>query len=214
MKERIFGIGHRILTALGAVAGALVFLGQYLDYIPAEYRSSKWYAVAVALVALGAALKMPAKPPAIAVVPDPPKGFAHPALLLALAVALGMFAFSARAEEPKFGGCLTSHPGTCFAPSVSVNVIAIRVNDGSVTSTFDPGIGYGASVFSDKWHKLGLSATFSFPTYAAGRRIQPAAIFSFAEYGRFGVACPMWVAGGFRENAQILLGFGSDFGRW
>jgi hypothetical protein len=119
----------------------------------------------------------------------------------------------ARAEEPKFGGCLASHPGTCFTPAVSVNVLAMSIRDGKLTSTFDPGIGYGVSFFSDRWHKIGLTGTASFPTYEGERRIEPALMASFAEYVRIGFSCPLYV-GALKDNARVLLGFGADFGRW
>lgn len=61
LKNRLFGAGNRILTAVGAVAGFLVAMGQYLDLVPPEFRTSKLYVVAAALVALGAALRMPSK---------------------------------------------------------------------------------------------------------------------------------------------------------
>lgn len=140
-----------------------------------------------------------------------------------LALMLALLAGTAAAQEsatttvlesPKFGGCLTSRPDTCFGPAVSVNLLAINIKTGALTSTFDPGLGYGVSFFTSKWYKTGANLTFSFPQFDGGRRIEPALSVSFAEYVRVGLACPMWVAGGLRDNTQILLGFGADFGKW
>jgi hypothetical protein len=44
--------------------------------------------------------------------------------------------------------------------------------------------------------------------------MEPAFTLSFAEYGRIGVSCPLYVAGGAPENVRLLLAFGSDFGAW
>lgn len=117
------------------------------------------------------------------------------------------------ADDPKFGGCLEKRD-VCFAPTVSVNVVAVSLYDGSLTKTFDLGIGYGATLAASKWYRTGLSVTTSFPQYEAGRRMMPSLLVSFAEYARFGLACPTFVAGGFQRNAQFLISFGSDFGRW
>lgn len=121
----------------------------------------------------------------------------------------------ARGEEPRFGGCLESSPETCFAPAVSVNLLSLRLRDGEVMTTFDPGLGYGVTFFSRRWYQTGVAGTLSFPELAGEKRVTPAVTVSFAEYARLGVACPLWTAGGFRENARLLIGFGADFGaRW
>lgn len=147
---------------------------------------------------------------------DPPKGYGLIFALAVVALILGglmlLWPPQARADDPKFGGCLARSPATCFAPAVSVNVLAMSLADGTLTSTFDPGIGYGVTFASDRWYKTGLSTTVAFPTYDAGRRLMPSAILSFAEYARLGVGCPLYVQGGFSRNGFLLLGFGSDFG--
>lgn len=149
----------------------------------------------------------------------PPKGFARlPVLVALLIAALAAVPFVARAQtppaEPKFGGCLSRYPATCFSPAVSVNVLAMSIKDGALTSTFDPGIGYGVTVFSDQWYRVGATATFAFPTLGGSRRVEPALLVSFAEYARLGFACPLYMPGGLADNGQLLLGFGADFGRW
>jgi hypothetical protein len=135
-------------------------------------------------------------------------------LIAALSILFILFAPSiARAEDPapspKFGGCVGP---TCFGPSVSVSLVAMSLKTGDVTSTFDPGIGYGVTLHTDKWYKFGASASIAFPQFDGARRVQPAIVFSFAEFVRVGLACPLYVRGGFAENAQVLLAFGSDFG--
>jgi hypothetical protein len=134
------------------------------------------------------------------------------ALLLAgLAFAAPVFAQEA---APKFGGCVAKSPVTCFGPVVSTTLLSMSLKTGDLTKTLDLGAGYGVTFWADRWYKTGLSATFSFPTFEGARRLQPAGVVSFAEFGRVGIACPLYVNGGFRENAQLLLGFGADFGRW
>jgi hypothetical protein len=132
-------------------------------------------------------------------------------MLAALLFAAPAFAQEAPPLSPKFGGCFGS---TCLAPAVNVNLVAMRLSDGDLVPTFDPGLGYGVIFWSDKWHRLGLNLTASFPQYEGTRRIEPAFTFSFAEYARIGISCPLYVSGGARENARLLLGFGSDFGAW
>lgn len=91
LKNRVLGAGHRIFTVIGGVAGFLVAVGQYMSYIPEPYRSSKWYAVAAAIVALGAAIKMPgqdAKNKTETPVPQPSVPPVNPALILLLGASL------------------------------------------------------------------------------------------------------------------------------
>jgi hypothetical protein len=141
IKERIFGAGHRVVTLLGVLAGGVVALGQYLDYVPAEYRTSKWYAVAAALVALGAALKMPGQPPKVPI-----------ALLLGGL----LFAAPARAAEPVAGGCLESKAlgHTCFGLDASFTALAFK--EAGPRTIAAPSLGYAISAWADKWYKLTL----------------------------------------------------------
>lgn len=134
-------------------------------------------------------------------------------LLLLVGLSLAVPA-SAQDLSPKFGGCLKDHPGTCFAPAVSVNLVAMRLRDGDLVPTFDPGLGYGVTFWSKEWYRTGAALTASFPQYEGSRRIEPAGTLTFAEYARIGISCPLYVAGGFRENARLLLGFGANFGSW
>ncbi len=113
-------------------------------------------------------------------------------------------------DGPKFGGCLSKE--TCFGPTVSVNLVAMSLKTGDLSTTFDPGIGYGGTFYSEHWYKIGASGSLAFPQFDGKRRMQPSALFSFAEYLRLGLACPLYVKGGFRENAQLLFSVGSDFG--
>lgn len=214
-------VSHKSTIVAWLLGGAVIAADQIAQAV-AGWHSPYAPTVAVVIGIVGSALRNKQKIAAarLQAVPDqadPPKGFSLPGLMFVLALFAGAaIALSApvmaRADDPKFGGCLAAHPGTCFAPSVSVNLVSIRISDGSVTTTVDPGLGYGVSFFSGQWYRTGLSATFSLPTYDGGRRILPALTASFAEYVRVGIACPLWVGGGFGGNAQFLLGFGSDFG--
>lgn len=114
------------------------------------------------------------------------------------------------APSPKFGGCLRGNR-TCFAPTVSVNVLAISLKDGTVTTEFNPGLGYGVTFATDRWYRSGLAAQFALRQVSGVERPQVALLGSFAEYLRLGVATPLW-AGSFKDHAQLLLSFGSDFG--
>lgn len=125
-----------------------------------------------------------------------------------VALALAVAAPTLAQETPKFGGCLKNGT-TCFAPSVSTNVVAMSLKTGDVTSTFDIGLGYGVTFFSDRWYRTGFSVTAALPSIDGARRVQPAALFSFAEYVRLGVGKAMFAP---TTPAFLLLGFGSDFG--
>lgn len=129
-----------------------------------------------------------------------------------VAITLALAAMTASAADPKFGGCLSAHPDTCFAPTVSVNLIAMRLKDGDVTSTFDPGLGYGVSFYTSKWYRVDASLTVAIPTLEDSRRVQPAITFAFAEYLRLGLACPLYTRGWFGENAMLTFAIGADFG--
>lgn len=133
-------------------------------------------------------------------------------LILAFVLATVASVASAQTTEPKFGGCLTSHPDTCFAPTVSVNLMAMRLKNGDITPRFDPGIGYGVNFYSSKWYRAGAAATLAITTVDGSARAQPAITFTFAEYLRLGLACPLYAPGGFKDNAVLTFAIGADFG--
>lgn len=143
LKNRLFGAGHIIFTAIGAAAGFLVSLGQYLALIPPEYRSNKWYGVAAALVALGAAIKMPSKGDPAAL---PPKA------LLALLVGGALLAAApARADDPVPPGLIPSagicntKGSVCVSPAFAVVPYAIDLRSGNVSRDIAFAFGYGVT---------------------------------------------------------------------
>jgi len=121
------------------------------------------------------------------------------------------FAAPAFAQDgPKFGGCLKDKV-TCFGPTVSVNVLAISIKTGEVTTQFSPGIGYGVTFHAADWYKYGLSSNFALRGTAEGQKAQLSVVGSFAEYVRIGITSLLG-AGNLHDNAAVLLAFGSDFG--
>jgi hypothetical protein len=124
-------------------------------------------------------------------------------LLLALALGAGV----ARAEDPRFGGCLKNGT-TCFGPSVSLSVVAIDLKDGSVTSGVSPGVGYGVVFASDQWYRTGLAGYASFRDTSTGQRVVPSLVVSFAEYLRLGIG--QQIGGG--SHPFGILAIGADFG--
>ena len=207
MKELFKAIGREVWdrvvisnksTIVGWLLGAGVIAVDQIAQAVAGWHSPYAPVLAMLVGLAGSALKNKAKVAEVRVqpVPEQPKGYATSLLVSCLAFGLtlaALFIGYARADDPKFGGCLKNGT-TCFAPAVSVNVIAMSIKDGSLVSTFDPGIGYGATFASDQWYRTGVSLTASFPVYEGGRRVMPAVMLSFAEYVRFGVACPYCTA--------------------
>jgi hypothetical protein len=145
LKNRAVGVGHRIMTGVGVVAGLLISLGEYLQYIPVEYRSSKWYLVAAALVALGTALKLPGKKDL-------------PAAPAALVLGLLLFAGAARADDalvPAGGVCLNAKNTICFRPVLGVSGAIYDFTARTVAHDVQIGGGYELTIIPEK---LGVAA--------------------------------------------------------
>jgi hypothetical protein len=171
---------------------------------------------------------------AIGAVPDPakanavltetPKGFVMLRLVLLL-VAFTVFALfavsNAHAEEPtppppaasapKFGGCLANGT-TCFGPSVTINLLAISLADGTAQTDVAPGLGYGVLWNADKWNKVGLAGYVNLRATSTGKAPVFALTLSFAEYLTAGLSYQVGGGGAFRDSAAVLLGLGSTFG--
>ena len=218
-------------SLVGYAGGAAGEVATYLDAIPSS-QGPGWHILALVLIALGRLAKdsnktggsspvtteaaertgAPIAPTAPAKASPPAAGFALVpalalvALLLALGAALTLPRF-ARADSAAYGGCLADGT-TCFAPSVSLSLVAVSLKDGSVTSGVTPGLGYGVTWHSDKWYQVGASLNISFRDTTNGQAIVPSAVFSFANYARLGLG---WqVSSGSRPF--MLIGVGSDFG--
>jgi hypothetical protein len=156
LKHRAWGtLWNKIFTVLGGLTGFAAAAGQYLDMIPEQYRSQKWYGVAAALVALGLALgkgkpapvplDKPVDPPA-----PPSKGFAHVGCLIAMAAAcLLVLPAAARASDelkPNLPAtlCMIGSSGNwCygFLPTVTAG-FGVDVRHGEVKAA----VGIGASI--------------------------------------------------------------------
>lgn len=195
------GISVSVLGAVGTVlAAGQLSASTILDAVALATTNAGTYALIKKLL-------KPSDAPTASV----PKGFAALPLMLALAAALA-FALPAlsRAEEPKFGGCL-SNKTTCFGPTVSINLLAISLKTGDVTTQFSPGIGYGVTFHALDWYRYGLSANFALKGTADGQRAQVSVVGSFAEYLRLGLTSVLG-AGDLYDHAAVLLAFGSEFG--
>lgn len=137
LKNRLFGVGHRIFTIIGSVAGLAVGLSDYLGLIPVQYQSAWWYVAAVGFAAWGAWWKkkmIPAITPA--------------ALALLVAGALA-YAPAVRAQEV-MGTDLIPEPApadptlipalavcnlaktTCLAPAIAIVPYVLDFDTGSI----------------------------------------------------------------------------------
>ncbi len=198
-RDRVFGhLPSTLVSLLVAVLGAVATWLHDLP-VPPQYQLAVYIGLAV-LAAIGAAYK-PAPKAA------PPAGFARLGLLVLLVVVLLGAASAARAQEPKFGGCLTGGE-TCFAPAVSVSLVAVDLKDGSVTTSVSPGLGYEVTFNSTRWYKVGIAGFATFRDTSAGQRIVASGAISFAEYLRAGLG---WQVGP-GTKPFLLLGIGADFG--
>jgi len=126
------------MTGVGVAAGLLISLGEYLQYIPPEYRSSKWYLVAAALAALGAALKLPGKKAAPA----------------ALALGLLLVAVPAKAADalvPAGGVCFNAKNTICFRPVLGVSGAIYDFTARTVAHDMQIGGGYELTIIPEKF---------------------------------------------------------------
>lgn len=129
------------------------------------------------------------------------------AVLLALAVpSLGS------AQQAQFGGCLKNGT-TCFAPTVSSNLVGISLKDGAATTGLNLGIGYGVTFDATQWWKYGLSANIAMRGTTDGQKPLLSVLGSFAEYVRLGLAYQIGGgAGSFKDSAMVIIGLGADLG--
>jgi hypothetical protein len=58
----------------------------------------------------------------------------------------------------QFGGCVGAKKNVCFAPSVSVSLVAYNFKSGKLEASFTPGLGYGFTVNPGNWSSVGLDA--------------------------------------------------------
>lgn len=161
LKNRVWGVGNKVFTVLGAAAGLLVAAGEYLDIIPPEYRSNKWYAVAAGLVAAGAWFRRtfpgekPATPPVAPVV---------------LAFLLGslLFAPPAQAEEPDLRPATLCAIGStnawCFGILPTVTAFGVDVRHGKVVGNFQAGASVAATWHPGKLESLTFGGHWGFGT--------------------------------------------------
>ena len=195
LKDRVTGVGNRVFTVIGIVAGALVAASQYLDLIPQEWRSSRWYLLAVGLGLAGAWWRK-----------NMPSG-APPAAMLLLACALAL-PWSARADEATrpFGGC-NSLGTICYGPTMAISLVGMDMSTGKFTAGVIPGAGYGITFFADKPYQLGLGGYAAIQTGPDTTSGLFSGIVSFANYLRVGVG---WQVLGATHSSLLLLGLGTD----
>jgi len=134
---------------------------------------------------------------------------------IALLASILFFAAPAIAQspptDPKFGGCL-KNKATCFGPSVTINLLAINLRDGTAQTDVVPGVGYGVTFDADKWHKFGIAGYVNLRATSTGKTPVLAIVGSFAEYLNVGLSYQVGGGGAFRDSAAVLLGLGSTFG--
>lgn len=128
-------------------------------------------------------------------------------LRIVLALVFLAFATAARAE-PKYGGCIPNS-STCFAPSVSISLVSLSLDDFHLNTTVSPGVGYGVTFWTDQWFQTGISGYLSFRDTSTGQQLVPSLVLSFAEYMRMGVGYQI----GGEEKPFLLIGMGTDFGQ-
>jgi len=125
---------------------------------------------------------------------------------------------AAAADGPtrRFGGC-TDDGFFCAGPSVSVSLVGWDIDAQRWRLGVVPGVGYGVTFFAKDWYQLGLAAYATvlqrnnLPTV-----VTPAAIVSFAEYVRLGIASDITESTATAPASSspiILFGFGIEFGR-
>lgn len=223
LKNRVLGAGHRIMTVVGAVAGFLVALGQYLELVPEEFRSSKWYAVAAALVALGAALRLPGQ-----AAKDAAKIAGAAVLLFFAAPAFGQdvdpttstvdgATVAAAVAEMDFRGgyqldFIRGKPW--LLPAVAISPFAISLRDGKWSSGLVVGAGYQLmwNPNDPDFRSWGFAGYANMRSTADG----PKPLVSLlAVKGKLGAGLGYQFGGGiasFRDAAMILISVGTNFG--
>ncbi len=142
LMDRIWGVGGKLATILGVVAGALVELAPYVDLLP---KDSRIHYVAAGLVAFGLWYrKIPGTSSAPSVTP-----------FVLLAAGSLLLAAPAHAQEAQPGGLLpsagacTASGSACLQPAVTVVPYLIDFRSGNVSRDIAFGVGY-AIVFPKK----------------------------------------------------------------
>lgn len=221
----VFGASWRT-TLIGYLGSAFIELGLALDKIPTgggKYVVA-WHIAAVLVAAFGRAVKDGAvtggTAPATKEAASRTQqgfivlGFALRVFLTCVAIIaiIGLVAPAlARGQEgPKFGGCW-NNGSSCAGPTVSVNVLEIKLKTGDVTTQFSPGVGYGITFRARDWYKYGFSGNFALKGTAAGQKPQVSLLASFAEYLRVGLT-GLAGAGNFLDTLGLLVSFGTDVG--
>jgi hypothetical protein len=100
--------------------------------------------------------------------------------------------------------------------STAITVGEFNLSTSKFAGGVVPGIGYGITVWPNKWHAVGLAAYLSFivgkgqPNQAA-----PTLMLSFASYVRLGLGAIVQEqeAGPARTQWRLLFGLGADFGK-
>jgi hypothetical protein len=212
IDERV--LGHIPSTIAGWLIPCLMEIASYYDstngvaVIPENYRPLV-HILAAVIFAAGNGYKGAAKP--VEPLP-PPKGFGALGFLIATAIVSLLFLFApvlARADDPKFGGCVGKTPTTCFGPSVSVTMIAIDAKTGDVQFRLDPNLGYAVTFWTDKWYKTAIGGYAGLNSTGTGKRLVPSAVVSVAEYVRVGLERQL---GGADARTFVLFALGADFG--
>jgi len=152
-------------------------------------------------------------PATAAPVPPPPApaGFARLLVLVAILAASLCYASTARADEPRFGGCI-GQSDTCAGPRVSAALLAISLKDGSATSGVNIGLGYGITWHSTAWYQTGVAGYVNLRSTATGQAPVFSLAGTFANYVNMGLGVQVGGGSKFRDVAVIYLGLGADLG--
>jgi hypothetical protein len=148
--------------------------------------------------------------PAFAQDVDPTAANSDPGTIIADAVA------NAADDAQRFGGCFRGG-SICLGPSVSLSLVAYDLGREQFVAGFDPGVGYGVTVWQNRWHRVGLIGTAALSVREG--EVDAAtlsAVVSFAEYLRFGYGYEIVGArdgAGSSRSRYLLLGVGADFGK-
>jgi hypothetical protein len=157
------------------------------------------------LALFGAAPVFADDPPA-----DPTAANSDPGTIIADAVA------NSYPDAQRFGGCFRGG-SICLGPSVSLSLVAYDLGREQFVAGFDPGVGYGVTVWRNRWHSLGLAANAALSVREG--EVDAAtlsAVVSFAEYLRMGYGYEIVGARdgvGSSRSQYLLLGVGADFGK-
>jgi hypothetical protein len=134
--------------------------------------------------------------------------------LVASLIILGYRCKAQAAERgPQFGGCiLTVSPTECrleAGPSVAVTVG--KYESGKFSAGVLPGVGYGLTLYPQRWYSLGLAGYGQLSVGGAAPSSGTLSVLmSFAEYVRLGVGRTFLEGGG--GSTALLFGLGLDFG--